>query len=95
MDFTEASDNIYFGGQPTLEDLKSMAERGVKTVVNLRLPGEDQSDFPLEQAAAEAEKLGIKYVHIPAALNDFSDGFLENVGQTLQEAKADGSVFIH
>ncbi len=95
MDFKEASDNIYFGGQPTPEDLKGMAERGVKTVINLRLPGEDQSELPLDQAAAEAEKLGMKYVHIPAALNDFTDGLIANVGKALQEAKADGSVFIH
>ena len=95
MDFKAASDNIYFGGQPTPEDLKDMAERGVKTIINLRLPDEDQSELPLDQAGAEAEKLGMKYVHIPAALNDFSDGLLAHVGEALQEAKADGSVFIH
>ncbi len=95
MDFQEASDNIFFGGQPTPEDLKGMAKRGVKTVINLRTPDEDQPELPLDHAAAEAEALGMKYVHIPAALNDFSDNFLANVSRELQEAKADGSVFIH
>ncbi len=95
MDFKEASDNIFFGGQPTPEDLKGMAERGVKTVINLRTPDEDQPELPLDRAAAEAEALGMKYVHIPVALNDFSDNFLANVSRELQEAKADGSVFIH
>ncbi len=95
MDFKQASDNIYFGGQPTPEDLKGMAVRGVKTVINLRKPGEDQPELPLDQAAAEAEKLGMKYVHIPAGLDDFSDSLLADVSKAIQEGKADGSVFVH
>ncbi|MAE05921.1 MAG: hypothetical protein CMH76_06280 [Nitrospinae bacterium] len=95
MDYKQASDDIFFGGQPTPEDLRGMAERGVKTVINLRLPGEDQPELPIDRAAAEAEKLGMKYVHIPAGLKNFTDKLLADVGKAIQEGKADGSVFVH
>ena len=56
-------DAIYFGGQPSQEDFRSVAERGIKTVINLRTqPEVDGLEFD-EKAAVEGA--GMSYVHIP------------------------------
>lgn len=65
--------NLMTGGQPSLEDLKLLADNGTKVVVNLRTKGE----FNRYKEKIEVEKLGMKYVSIEI---DGSDGItLENV----------------
>ncbi|MDP6944642.1 MAG: DUF3365 domain-containing protein [Myxococcota bacterium] len=56
------SSTLVVGGQPTPEALAEMAKAGLKTVVNLKTPGEMTFD-----EAAEAERLGLTYVAIPMA----------------------------
>lgn len=55
-------DGILTGGQPTTEQLKTLAGLGYKTVINLRGPGESGSTDP-----ALVESLGMTYVAIPIA----------------------------
>jgi protein tyrosine phosphatase (PTP) superfamily phosphohydrolase (DUF442 family) len=50
----------YLAGQPASEDLAVWKDKGVRTIVSLRTPGEIDWD---EKAAVEA--LGMKYVSIP------------------------------
>ncbi len=54
-------DNLITGGQPTIEDLKKMAEEGVTLVINLRTDGEFE-EFNEQKAVTE---LGMRYLHIP------------------------------
>lgn len=51
---------VYAGGLPSSEQLKSFADKGVKTVIDFRKPAEG-----LEQEQAELAKLGVNYVNIP------------------------------
>ena len=57
---------VYIGGQPGEKSLVSLAELGVKTVVNLRTPREmaDRAQVPFDEAA-EVARLGMEYVAIP------------------------------
>jgi len=57
---------VYIGGQPSEKSLVSLAEPGVKTVVNLRTPREmaDRAQVPFDEAA-EVARLGMEYVTIP------------------------------
>lgn len=57
---TSFGDHVYFGAQPSPEDLKAFSGRGVKTVINLRPDAEMQFD---ERAATTAA--GQNYVHAP------------------------------
>lgn len=54
---------IYFGGQPTAEELMRLAGQGIKTVINLRTaPEMDQLDFDEAKTVQDA---GMRYIHIP------------------------------
>ena len=52
--------NVFLAGQPTAEDIPILKEKGIKTVINLRLADEISWD----QATA-VEQAGMKYVHVP------------------------------
>ncbi len=95
MDSFDASANISFGSQPTLEDIKALAGKGVKTIINTRLPGEDHGELTPELAKAEAEALGMTYIHVPVSTQEFSDESLAEVSRALSGAAADGSTFVH
>jgi uncharacterized protein (TIGR01244 family) len=56
-------DDLYIAGQPTADALRRLRERGVTTVVNLRTP-EEMTAIGFDEAA-EAAKLGMKYVYLP------------------------------
>jgi uncharacterized protein (TIGR01244 family) len=54
-------ENLTVSGQPTLQQLKTLKQKGFVTVINLRREGE----FDEFDEAAEVAKLGMNYVHIP------------------------------
>src|SRR5262245_40856268 len=56
--FGQMDENFYRGAQPAVDDYKSLADIGIKTIIDLR---NDPTDY--EKSAAEA--LGMKYVNIP------------------------------
>ena len=95
MEYFNASDDISFGSQPEPADLKALAARGVKTIINTRFPEEDQGDLPPERAKAEAEALGMRYVNVPVSPVEFSPASLAEVSRALDEARAHGPTFVH
>src|SRR4051794_31889084 len=59
--FQKVNSAVYRGGQPTSEGFKNLAERGVKTVIDLRLVGEhSQTD---EKRWVESS--GMRYISVP------------------------------
>lgn len=56
--FGQMDENFYRGAQPGPNDYRSLADLGVKTIVDLR---NDPTDY--EKAGAEA--VGIKYINLP------------------------------
>ena len=95
MEYFNASDDIAFGSQPEPADLKALAARGVKTIINTRFPEEDQGDLPPERAKAQAEALGMRYVNVPVSPVEFSPASLAEVSRALDEARAHGPTFVH
>ncbi len=95
MDYFDASQDISFGSQPTLDDLKALAARGVKTIINTRFPDEEQGALPPARAKAEAEALGMAYLNIPVSPVAFTDDSLAEVSRALREARSDGPAFVH
>jgi uncharacterized protein (TIGR01244 family) len=63
--FLRVNTEICTGGQPTLAQLAELKAQGVKTIINLRAPGEPGFDAAGEEA--EAKKLGLRYFNIPVA----------------------------
>lgn len=58
--------SVFFGGQPDAASLERLAkEHGIKTIVNLRRQ-EEMQKVEFDEVAL-AEKLGMKYVHVPCS----------------------------
>ncbi len=85
--FTE--DGILVGGQPTPGQLQTLSDLGYSTVVNLRMPQENESTD-----AASVESLGMDYEWIPVA---GAQGVNETNARRLAEIlkAADGPVVVH
>jgi len=82
---------VVSGGQPTEAELRTAAERGFKTVVNLRTDGETGVAGERELV----EGLGMRYVHIPVA---GADGLTTENARAMAEAlkgAADAPVVLH
>jgi protein tyrosine/serine phosphatase len=59
--FHQVSEYVFRGGQPPLESFQSLADLGVKTVIDLRRPDEHSTEA--EQKAVTSA--GMKYVNFP------------------------------
>lgn len=83
--FVRVDGRVCTGGQPTDAQLAGLRDEGVRTVVDLREPSEQD----LEAEAAAVRKLGLRFVSIPVAGADpkaeQADAFLA--------ATADAAVF--
>src|SRR4051812_30454322 len=55
----KVNENVYRGGQPTVEGFRKLARLGVKTILDLR---EEDDDRKVEKKVVR--QLGMKYVHI-------------------------------
>ena len=81
---------LWTGGQPSLSDLPSLRELGIRTVIDLRALDEPR---PFDAQTLWTEQ-GFSYVHLP--IRGVPDLNPENA-RTLQEAvtSAEGGVLVH
>lgn len=89
--FAQPRPGLHTGGQPMPEQLEQLAQGGVRTVIDLRTPGEDRG---FDQAA-HAEALGLRYITLPI---DTADGLTPanaTVLKQLLEDSGDGDVLLH
>src|SRR5262245_45741656 len=88
--FLQVSTDICTGGQPRPEHFAKLKAQGVKTVLNLRTPGEHRAD---EERQA-VEQAGLKYFNIPvvymAPKPENADEFLK-----ITDDPANRPMFIH
>ncbi len=89
--FLKLSDQVWTGGQPTLDHLQKLKDEGVKVIINLR-PHDEHNG---EVEAARAQELGLSYFNIPVVYNqpkaEDATAFLKLTDERLK----DGRVFIH
>jgi uncharacterized protein (TIGR01244 family) len=92
--FVAVGDDMFIGGQPTERALRELREKGVTTIVNLRMP-EEMARVGFDEAAL-AKTLGFRYVYIPmrgSPENPYSPKELDAFAAAL--AAADGKVLLH
>ena len=66
--FSSIQNQVFFGGQPSVEDLGALEELGVRTIISLRSAEEMESlDFDEESAVQEA---GMGFFHFPVSDGD-------------------------
>ena len=89
--FKIVNDRILRGGQPSDDGFKKLAERGVKTVVDLRWV--DEHDIPREKQIVEAD--GMRFISVP--MKGLSAPSLEQMTKVLGILEDSNSwpVFIH
>ena len=76
---------------PTAEQMKSVADAGVKVVINLALK---TSQGALENEDTVVESLGMKYIHIPVEWSEPTRQNLEDFFKAMDTHK-DKKVFVH
>ncbi|HEX2040043.1 MAG TPA: dual specificity protein phosphatase family protein [Acidimicrobiales bacterium] len=86
--FAVVDDRVWRGAAPGPEGYASLAERGVKTVVDLRA----EEDLHVDED--HLSSLGLRYMHIP--IRDGQAPTSEEVAQFLQAVReTDGITFVH
>lgn len=86
--FKQIEDGLFIGPQPTEQDLLEAQRRGIRTVIDMRMPGETPTPN-----AEQAKRVGLDYFNIPvdkAALSEHSITELERVMRT-----AEGPTLLH
>jgi protein tyrosine/serine phosphatase len=86
--FGRMDDRFYRGAQPKERDYKTLAELGVKTIIDLR-------DDPKSYGKKAAEAVGIRYINIPMSDKKYPDK--EDISKFLQVVNdsSTGRFFVH
>lgn len=87
------NDQITVGGQPSGEELRTLAEQGFKTIVNLRAADEDNQPLTPAAEAKMAERLGMRYLHLPMARSDMQEHQVHDFRSQLDKLPA--PIFVH
>lgn len=78
--YREIEDGLYLGAQPTREDLIEMQKRGVRTVIDFRLPAETAA--PNE---AMVRACGLDYANIPVNKAKLSAQQIDELTQVMND----------
>ena len=76
MEIRQLSEQYYVSGQLAPGDLAALAEHGFRTIVNNRPDDESPGQPASKELAAEAARLGIRYLYLPVVSGGITD---ENV----------------
>ena len=88
--FYQVDEYVYRGAQPTEEGFRYLAKIGVKTIIDLREPG-DRSQW--EEGVVTAA--GMKYINVPmTGLTPPTDAETDRI-LTMLEDRTTGPVFVH
>jgi protein tyrosine phosphatase (PTP) superfamily phosphohydrolase (DUF442 family) len=89
--YRKVSDRLVTGGQPTAEQLRSAAEEGFTTVINLATIN---PRYSLEDEAGLVDSLSMTYHHIPVDWEHPTEGDFEAFEKVVQQL-APGKTLIH
>lgn len=88
--FLRVNKDFCTGGQPKLEHLQKLKDEGVKTIINLRPPGEHRA----AEEETKAKELGLRYFNIPFVFRDPKDEQVEEFLK-ITDDPANRPAFIH
>lgn len=86
MKSTVVEQDLAVASQVTPDDIAEMAREGVKTLINNRPDGEEMGQLSAAAAKAEAEKHGLKYLHIPVRTDSISAADVAAFARALEES---------
>jgi uncharacterized protein (TIGR01244 family) len=88
--FLQVTPDFCTGGQPSMEHFAELKSTGVKTVLNLRTPGEHGA----EEEKATVEQAGLKYFNIPVVYREPTDAQVDEFLK-ITDDPANRPMFIH
>jgi len=68
----QIDEQVSVGGQPDDAQLQQLSKDGFKTIVNMRLPGEDNQPLTPEEEGSKVREMGLEYVHFPVSKDSMS-----------------------
>jgi uncharacterized protein (TIGR01244 family) len=74
MNSHQILEEVSVGPQPSENDLKQLARKGVKTVINLRVENEQEGQLSPMDEGQLARDLGLEYLHIPVIGDQIREG---------------------
>lgn len=86
--FTEIEEGVLLGPQPTEDDLRQAKQKGMKTVIDFRMPNETSNSN-----ADSAARHGLEYVSIPVNKASLSQAQIEELDRAMQDKE--GPFLIH
>jgi len=85
MDIRQLSPQYFVTGQISASDLAELAENGFRTVINNR-PDHEAPHQPLsDDIAAEAARLGLRYLYLPVVSGRLTERDVENFGRAVRD----------
>jgi uncharacterized protein (TIGR01244 family) len=89
--FLKISDQVWTGGQPWEEHFAKLKDAGIKIIINLRTPAENEG----AREEAKVKQLGMTYFNIPVAGNEPDELDADDFLKLTDEQLKNGPVFIH
>jgi len=89
--FMKVSDQVWTGGQPWDEHYAKLKDAGVKVIINLRPPAENEGSAE----EAKVKSLGMAYFNIPVSFNEPDELDADDFLKLTDEQLKNGPVFIH
>lgn len=87
--FAQVDEKLYRGGQPAAEGFRSLADMGVRTVIDLRGGSQDR-----ERQLVEAAGMKYRRFSLPA-LTAPTDSSIQEILQEIDSSRREGPVFVH
>ena len=90
VNYTRVDATVACAGATPVEALPELKKNGFASIINFRMPQEQGAN--IDQAKATAEKVGLKYIHLPhqTPTPEIADAFLKAVADP-----ANQPVYIH
>ena len=90
--YRQAGPNLATSGQPTEEQLQSIAAAGYQVVINLALHNDPR--YSLKDEAQSVQALGLEYVHIPVQFASPTPSYLHRFFETM-DANESQRIWVH
>jgi uncharacterized protein (TIGR01244 family) len=77
--FKQIGDGLFIGPQPTVQDLLEGKQRGIQTVIDMRMPGETATSN-----GDQVRSNGLNYVNVPVNKTALSEQQVDELNQVMQ-----------
>lgn len=72
-DTMQINDEMTVGGQPTEQEIKTLAKDGYKSVVNFRTEGEEDQPLSPGEEQRKVVAAGMQYLHVPVSMKSMDE----------------------